>query len=88
MKFLTVVDAFKGYHQVLLGEESSVLKTFSVSFNIYQYDLRSLVYAGGYYRRRVTKIFDDLPNRRRIVEDIFVSAKMAVRLEEDNKPCY
>ena len=37
MKFFTVIDALKGYHQVLLDDESAALTTFSTPFRRYQY---------------------------------------------------
>jgi hypothetical protein len=37
MHFFTVVDALKGYHQVLLDDESAEMTTFSTPFGRYQY---------------------------------------------------
>ena len=64
MKFFTVVDALKGYHQVPLDEESAAMTTFSTPVGRYQY-LRlpfGVVHAGDDYCRRVADIFDDIPN--------------------------
>ena len=36
-QFFTVIDAFKGYHQVPLDEESAALTTFSTPFGLFQY---------------------------------------------------
>jgi hypothetical protein len=69
-----VIDALKGYHQVQLDDESIDLTTFSTPFGRYQY-LRlpfGVAHAGDDYCRRVSEVFDDLPNCRRIVEDILV----------------
>ena len=74
MKFFTVIDALKGYHQVQLDEESSALTTFSTPFGRYQY-LRlpfGITHAGDDYSRRVSEVFDDIENSRRIVEDVIV----------------
>ena len=74
MKFLTVIDALKGYHQVPLDDKSIDLTTFSTPFGRYQY-LRlpfGVAHAGDDYCRRVSEVFDDLPNCRRIIEDIVV----------------
>ena len=74
MKFFTVIDALKGYHQVQLDEESAALTTFSTPFGRFQY-LRlpfGIVHAGDDYGRRVSEVFDDLPNSRRVVEDVLV----------------
>ena len=37
MKFFTVIDALKGYHQVQLDEESAALTTLSTPFGRFQY---------------------------------------------------
>jgi hypothetical protein len=74
MKFFKVMDVLKGYHQVPLDDESIDLKTFSTPFEQYQY-LRlpfGVAHAGDDYCGRVADVFDDLPNCRRIVEDILV----------------
>ena len=77
MKYFTVVDALKGYHQVLLDDESAELTTFSTPFGRYRY-LRlpfGITHAGDDYCRRVSDIFDSIPNSRRIVEDLVVFSK-------------
>lgn len=74
MKFFTVLDALKGYHQVALDKDSTQLTTFSTPLGRYQY-LRlhfDIIYAGDDYCRRVSQVFYDIPNSRRIVEDILV----------------
>ena len=77
MKFFTVVDALKGYHQVPLDEESTAMTTFSTPLGRFQY-IRlpfGVVHTGNDYCRRVAEIFVDIPNSRRIVEDITVFIK-------------
>ena len=74
MKFFTVVDALKGYHQVPLDDESIDHTTFSTPFGRYKY-LRlpfGIKQAGDDYCCRVSEVFDDVPNTRRVVEDILV----------------
>jgi hypothetical protein len=74
MKFFTVIDALKGCHQVPLEDEPIDLTKFSTPFGGYQY-LRlplGVAHAGDDYCRRVSEVFDDLPNCRRIVEDILI----------------
>lgn len=74
MRYFTVIDALKGYHQVPLDEESSALTTFSTPFGRYQY-LRlpfGVTHAGDDYSRRVADVFDDIPSSRRVIEDIVV----------------
>ena len=74
MKFYTVIDALKGYHQLPLDEESAALTTFSTPFGRFQY-LRlpfGIVQAGDDYGRRVSNVFDDIQNSRRVVGDVIV----------------
>ena len=69
-----MVDALKCYHQVPLDEKSAAMTTFSTPVGKYQY-LRlpfGVVHADDDYYRRMADIFDDIPNTRRIVEDILV----------------
>jgi len=74
MKFFTVIDALKGYHQVLRDEESSAMTTFSTPFGRYKYNRLpfGVSLAGDDYGRRLEEIFDGFPNYRRVVEDILV----------------
>jgi hypothetical protein len=74
MKFFTVIDALKGYHQVELDDESSLMTTISTPYGRYKY-LRlpfGVSLAGDDYGRRLADIFDDFPNCRRVVEDVLV----------------
>ena len=74
VKFFTVIDALKGYHQVELDEESSAMTTFSTPFGRYKYNRLpfGVSLAGDDYGRRLANIFDDFPNCRRVVEVILV----------------
>ena len=77
MKYFTVVDALKGYHQIPIDKKSTDLTTFSTPFGRFQY-LRlpfGVIHAGDTYCRRVSDIFDDIPGSRRIVEDIIIFSK-------------
>jgi hypothetical protein len=80
MKFFTVIDVLKGYHQVELDDESSLMTIISTPFGCYKY-LRlpfCVSLAGDDYGRRLADVFDDFPNCRRVVEDIlFFSATWA-----------
>jgi hypothetical protein len=74
MQFFTVIDALKGYHQVELDDESSLMTTISTPFGRYKY-LRlpfGVSLAGDDYGRRLADVFDDFPNCRRVVEDVLV----------------
>jgi hypothetical protein len=74
MRFFTVVDALKGYHQVPLDEESFALTTFSTPFGRFQYVRlpMGIIHAGDDFGRRVADVFDGIPNTRRVVEDILI----------------
>ena len=74
MKFFTVIDALKGYHQVPLDDESAEMTTFSTPFGRYMYRRLpfGICHAGDDYSRRVSAVFDDLLNCRRIIEYILI----------------
>jgi hypothetical protein len=74
MRFFTVIDALKGYHQVPLDDESATMTTFSTPFGRYMYRRLpfGVCHAGDDYSRRVSAVFDDIPNCRRIIEDILI----------------
>lgn len=74
MRFFTVVDALKGYHQVLLDDESAAMTKFFTPFGCYMYRHLpfGICHAGDDHSRRVSTVFDDLPNCRRIVKDILI----------------
>ena len=73
-KFFTVIDALKGYHQVPLDDESAEMTTFSMPFGRYMYRRLpfGICHAGDDYSRRVSAVFDDLLNCRRIIEYILI----------------
>ena len=77
MKYFTVIDALKGYHQVVLDPASAKLTTFSTPFGRFQYQRLpfGIIHAGDDYGRRVADVFDDIPNSRRVVEDVIVYSK-------------
>jgi hypothetical protein len=58
MKFFTIIDAQKGYHQVQLDEELAALTTFSTPFGRYQYRRLpfGITHAGDNYSRRVFEV--------------------------------
>jgi hypothetical protein len=74
MKFFTVIDALKGFHQVPLDDESAAMTTFSTPFGRYMYRRLpfGICHAGDDYSRRVSAVFDDLFNCRCIIEDILI----------------
>jgi hypothetical protein len=74
MRFFTVIDALKGYHQVPLDDESATMTTFFTPFGRYMYRRLpfGVCHAGDDYSRSVSDVFDDIPNCRRIIEDILI----------------
>lgn len=72
MRYFTVIDAFKGYHQVALDEESSKLTTFASPLGLLQYTRLPMGIrdAGDDYGERIDPIFSSIPNTRRVMEDI------------------
>ncbi len=77
MRFFTVADALKGYHQVELDDESAALTTFSTPVGRYEYRRLpcGVSLAGDDYCRRAADVFDGITNSRRVVEDVVVYSK-------------
>ena len=74
MKFCTVIDALKGYYQVPLEDEPIDPTKIFYSFRGISVPSSSVRRRPCRWRllRRVSGVFDDLPNCRRIVEDILI----------------
>jgi hypothetical protein len=74
MRFFTVIDALKGYHQVSLDNESAAITTLSTPFGRYMYRRLSfgICHADDDYSRHVSAVFDNIPNFRRIIGDILI----------------
>ena len=69
--YKTVADAYQGYHQVLLDEESSQLTAFITEHGRYRY-LRTpqgLCSSGDAYTHRFEEILADVPRKHRLVDD-------------------
>ena len=70
--YKTVLDAYNGYHQVPLDEESSKLITFITEFGRFQY-LRAprghLAFSDA-YTRRSDDIISDVSREHKIVDDV------------------
>jgi hypothetical protein len=71
MKFFTVVDALKGYHQCALDEESMSLTTFATPEGLHQYTRLPM----GINGRRFSDIFGHIPNMARCMEDLVVYSR-------------
>ena len=75
--YKTVLDAYNGYHQVPLDEESSKLTTFITEFGRFQY-LRAPqghLASGDAYTRRYDDIISDVPRKHKIVDDVLLYDK-------------
>ena len=75
--YKTVLDAYNGYHQEPLDEESSKLTTFITEFGRFQYlrapqgDLAS----GNACARLYDDIISDVPQKHKIVDDVLLFDK-------------
>ena len=73
-KYFTVLDALKGYHQCPLDKDSQLLTTFITPFGRYKF-MRApfgLSSISEHYDRRMYEAFQDLPDFRRIVDDVLI----------------
>lgn len=73
MRFFTVVDALKGYHQCALDEESMALTTFSTPEGLHQYT--RLPMGISHNGRRFHDIFCHIPITARCMEDIIIFSR-------------
>ena len=72
--YKTVLDAYNGYHQVPLDEESIKLTTFITEYGRYQY-LRAPqghIASGDAYTRRYDDIIQNVPRKNKIVVDVLL----------------
>ena len=72
--YKTVLDAYNGYHQVPLDEESIKLTTFITEYGRYQY-LRAPqghIASGDAYTRRYDDIIQNVPRKNKIVDDVLL----------------
>ncbi len=73
-KYFTVFDAFKGYHQCPLDEDSQLLTTFITPFGRFKF-LRApfgISSISEHYDRRMYEAFQGLHDFRRVVDDVVV----------------
>jgi hypothetical protein len=77
MKFFTVVDALKGYHQCALDAESMALTTFTTPQGLNQYTRlpMGIIRAGDDYGRRFSDIFGHIPNTAGCMEDLVIYSR-------------
>ena len=67
-------NAWKGYHQIELAEESKHLTTFLTPFGRFQYERApfGINSISEHYNRRMSEELHDLPNTKKIVDDNIV----------------
>ena len=72
--YKTVLDAYNGYHQVSLDEESIKLTTFIIEFGRYQYlhAPQGDVASGDAYTRRYDDIIADVLMKQKVVDDVLL----------------
>ena len=69
--YKTIADAYQGYHQVILDEESRKLTTFITEFGRYRYcrPPQGLNSSGDAYTSRYSEVLSDILRLHRIVDD-------------------
>ena len=72
VKYMSIIDASSGYHNLQLENKSSYLTTFTWPFGRYQYLLFGAVPAGKIFQHKIDEIFNDMPNVFGITDDILV----------------
>ena len=74
VKYMSIIDASSGYHNVKLDEKSSYLITFTCPFGRYRYKqlLFGAVPAGEMFQQEIDEIFSEMLNVSGIVDDILV----------------
>ena len=74
VRYLSIIDASSGYHNLKLDEKSSYLTTFTCQFGKYRYKClpSGAVPVGDMSQCKIDEIFNDVPNVFGIVDDILV----------------
>ena len=74
VKYMSIIDASSGYHNLKLDKKSSYLTTFACQFG--RYRDKCLPFgaapAGNMFQHKIDEIFNDIPNVFRIADDILV----------------
>ena len=73
-RYMSIIDASSGYHNLKLDDKSLYLTTFACQFgrNTYKQLLFGAVPAGNMFQQKIDKIFNDMPNVFGIADDILV----------------
>ena len=79
-KYISLLDASSGYHNLKLDEKSSYLTTFACQFGRYQNKCLpfGVAPAGRMFQRKIDEIFNDMPHVFGTADDILV-----VQYEDD-----
>ena len=74
VKYMSIIDASSGYHNLKLDKKSSYLTTFACQFGRYRYKHLPFgaVPADDMFQCKIDEIFNDMPNVFRIADDILV----------------
>ena len=74
VKYMSIIDASLGYHNIQLDTESSYLNTFMCPFGRYWYKHLPFgaVPGGNMFQHKINEIFNDMPNVFSIADDILV----------------
>ena len=74
VKFLFLMDASSGYHNLRFDERSSYVTTFACQFGKYRYKRQPFGAAptGDMFQEKIDEIFKKLPNVFGIADDILV----------------
>ena len=76
-QYFTTFDAWKGYHQIELDEESKLLTTFITPFGRFYYNRApfGINSISEHYNRRMTEELHGLDNTKKIVDDVLIYSK-------------
>ena len=74
VRYMSIIDASSGYHNLKLDEKPLYLTTFSCQFGRYRYKqlLFGVVPVANMFQCKIDEIFNDMPNIFGIVDDILV----------------
>ena len=84
-KYLSIIDASSGYHNLKLDEKSSYFTMFACQFGRYRYNRFSLgeAPAGDMLQRKMDEIFKDMPQVFSIADDILFAGYKADGKDHD-----
>ena len=74
VKYMSIIDASLGYHNLQLHTKSSYLTTFAYPFGKYQYKCLTFgaASAGDMFQHKINEIFNDMPNIFGTADDILL----------------